>query len=121
MRLSSWKDAGEGARATSSQRLEQIAFHAVRDLGQVFARILQEVRRGTVSFKRGVILVLLVNEKAPRFRLVPVYLKHKATGFFARLFGQLRKNWGDVAIVPRLRHPRHRQNNHRALLTWISK
>jgi hypothetical protein len=58
-------------------------FHTVRDFRQVFAGVLQKMRSVAMGFESGVILILLVNEKTARLRLVPVHLIHGATGFLA--------------------------------------
>jgi hypothetical protein len=42
-----------------------VAFHPIGELGQLLLRVLQEVGRGAVSFQRGIVLVLLVNEEPP--------------------------------------------------------
>jgi hypothetical protein len=53
-----------------------MAFDAVGDFRQVFARVLQEVGRGSVCFESSIVFVLLINEKSTRIGPVPMYLKH---------------------------------------------
>jgi len=90
-----------------------VAFHAVSDLGEIFSGVLQEMGSGAVGFERGIIFVLLVNEEAAWFSLVPVHLVHGTARFFAGLFCQLFKQRGNFGFVPNFRHPGNRQHHHR--------
>src|SRR5579872_2835251 len=70
-----------------SQRLEQVSFHAIRDLGQILLRVLQEMRRSAMRFKRSIILILFVDEKPARLSLVSVNLVHGASRLFSGMLG----------------------------------
>jgi 4-oxalocrotonate tautomerase len=97
----------------------QVTFHAVCDFRQILTGVLQKMWRGSMGFERGIILILLIDEEAPRFSLVPVDLIHRTTWLLARFLGELRKQSSDLGFAPNLRHPRYRQNHHRTLLNVV--
>src|SRR5580704_7417754 len=77
------------------------------------------MRRCTVCFQSGIVLVLFVNKKPARLGLMPVHLIKHAARFSARFLSQLREQTSNVRFTTHLRHPRHRQHDHRSLRSQI--
>src|SRR5215467_2728787 len=86
-----WPPLKQALPESLAERLEQVSFHAVGDLGQLLLRVLQKVRSRAMRFKCGIVFVLLVDEEAAGFGFVPVHLVHGTTWFLAGVFGQLLK------------------------------
>ena len=69
-----------------------MSFCPIAKLWQFFLGVLQKMRGGAVGLKRGIVFVLLVDEKSAGFGLVPVNHVHQAAGLLTGLFRQLGKD-----------------------------
>src|SRR5438105_11654673 len=118
MRVSSCV-ARAAAMEYSSQRLIEMSFHAVSNFGYPLLRVLKKVGCSAVSFERGIVFVLLVNEEPARLGLVAVHQIHYAAGFFARLLRQFGKDSRHLSFAPQFRQPGYSQDNHGTLHHWI--
>ena len=104
------------SRLFDAERFEEVAFHTVCDFGQIFLRVLQEMRGGAMRFQGSIVLILLIDEEAAGIGLVPVHLVHGTSRFLAGVFGQFPENCSNVCFVSNFRHPGDSQHHHRSLL-----
>ena len=89
-----------------------MAFYAVANFREFFLGVLQEVGCGAVGLQRGVVLVLLIDEEAARFGLVPVHRYMTQPGSLRDSSVSLEKTPAISALAANFRHPCHRQDNH---------
>src|SRR6202795_1297261 len=75
--------------------------------------------RGAVSLQRSIVLVLFVNEEPARLGFMPMYLIQQAAGFLAGFLSQFGEQTDNIRLTTDLRHPRHRQHDHRSLRSQI--
>src|SRR5437667_1557376 len=77
-----------------------MSLNSLRDFGQAFASILKKMGCCAMSFQRGIVLVLFINEEAAELGLVAVHLIHQAAGFLAGLLCQFAEDVGHLASRP---------------------
>src|SRR2546422_9717880 len=88
-----------------------MSLNSLRDFGQAFASILKKMGCCPMSFQRGIVLVLFINEEAAELGLVAVHLIHQAGGFLAGLLCQFAEDVGHLCFTSLFCHPPHRPNN----------
>src|SRR5438094_10672314 len=97
-----------------------MSLNSLRDFGQAFASILKKMGCCPMSFQRGIVLVLFINEEAAELGLVAVHLIHQAAGFLAGLLCQFAEDVGDLDFTSLFRHPRHSHITHLRFVTSVS-
>src|SRR5262249_37883487 len=105
----------------SAERLEEVTFDAFGEFRKLLLGQLKEMGRCPMSLECGIVVVLLVDEKAARIGLVAVHDVHCAPRLLTGRYGQFGENTGNLFLVPHLCHPGYCQDHHCTLrCIWLS-
>src|SRR5271165_5578791 len=96
----------------AGERHVQFAFFALTDVFQRSDGVLLEVRRVPMCREGVIVAILLVNEEAPRIRLMAMDDVHQAARLLPRSSLKLGEYLRYLVLMSRFRHPRHCQYDH---------